>query len=219
MFRSKNASCLSYSHTTFQQALLIALTLLAVPAWGQGGGADSKPTATNEKAKPVATEPAQPASGSGGAAPKPSVNKPAATPIGQAKVNEGDPNVKAPPSTNIFSGVMEPFDYDARGRRDPFSQTLVDKAVAAGQMHGPLLPLQRFDLNQYSLKAIIWDVHRPQALIKDPEGHVYILTPNAKIGTRNGYVAAIREGEIVVVETSEQEGRLVSTPQVVKLVK
>lgn len=141
-------------------------------------------------------------------------------PAAGGNVNLGDPNVQAPAtSANIFSGMMDPFDYDARGRRDPFAQSSGDKAVARGPVHGPLLPLQRFELNQLRVMAILWDVHRPQAMVKDPSGNIYIVTPNSKIGPHNGYVATIREGEIVVIETQELDGRLVSTAQVVKIAK
>jgi type IV pilus assembly protein PilP len=62
-------------------------------------------------------------------------------------------------------------------------------------------------------------VKRPRAMINDPDGKVHIVGPNTKIGLRNGYIAVIREGEIVVVETVEENGRLVSSAQIVKLAK
>lgn len=143
--------------------------------------------------------------------------------VGEAKANEpnlNDPNIpKAGSSTNIFAEIITPFDYEVRGRRDPFASPSSDKPLSQGSFHGPTLPLQKFDLSQLSLVAIIWNVDAPKAMIKDPEGKVYIVSPNAKIGMNNGYIASIREGEIVVVETTEQDGRLVSTAQVVKIAK
>lgn len=118
-----------------------------------------------------------------------------------------------------LTGFLDPFDYDPRGRRDPFAQPVADKPMTQGTLHGPLLPLQKFDVSQLRLVGIIWDVRRPKAMIKDPEGKTYIVGPNTKVGSRNGYIAVIREGEMVVVETLEQEGRLLSTTQVVKIAK
>lgn len=139
---------------------------------------------------------------------------------GPSGFNKNDPNAAAPAySLSIFSGMMDSFDYDPRGRRDPFGQAVPDKPMQQGLVHGPMLPLQRFELNQLRLTAIIWDVHSPKAMLKDPAGAIYVVTPNTKIGPRNGYVATIREGEIVVVETIEQDGRLISTAQVVKIAK
>ena len=118
-----------------------------------------------------------------------------------------------------FSGLMDPFDYNPRGRRDPFIQPIPDKPVDQGPIHGPLLPLQKYDLQQLRLVGIIWEVRKPQAMIKDPTGSTHLVGTNTRIGPRNGYIAVIREGEIVVVETQEQEGRLVSTAQVVKIAR
>ena len=128
----------------------------------------------------------------------------------------GDPQADA---SALLTGFMDPFEYDPRGRKDPFARVIADRAVEQGAMHGPLLPLQRFEITQLRLVGILWDVRRPKAMFKDPEGATHVVGPNAKVGPRNGYVAVIREGEVVVVETIEQEGRLVSTAQVVKIAR
>lgn len=120
----------------------------------------------------------------------------------------------------FLQGMMDAFEYDPRGRRDPFVQPVLDRPVPMGARHGPFLALQRFDINTLKLVGIIWDVKRPRAMITDPGGKMHIVGPNAKIGPRNGYIAVIREGEIVVVETVEGEGgRLVSSAQVIKIAK
>lgn len=120
----------------------------------------------------------------------------------------------------FLQGMMDAFEYDPRGRRDPFVQPVLDRPVPMGAKHGPFLALQRFDINTLKLVGIIWDVKRPRAMITDPAGKIHIVGPNAKIGPRNGYIAVIREGEIVVVETVEGEGgRLASSAQVIKLAK
>ena len=121
--------------------------------------------------------------------------------------------------SSMFSGFMDPFDYDPRGRRDPFVMPVPDRPADQQNVHGPLLPLQKYDLAQLRLVGIIWDVKRPKAMIKDPSGQTHVVGPNTKVGPRNGYIAVIREGEMVVVETQEQEGKLVSSAQVVKIAR
>jgi type IV pilus assembly protein PilP len=135
-------------------------------------------------------------------------------PGGQALIPSGPSS----DSNNSFTGIMDPFDYDQRGRRDPFVEPIPDKPVQQGNIHGPLLPLQKFELSQLALVGIIWDVKHPKAMIKDPTGSTHVVGTNTKVGPRNGYIAVIREGEMVVVETTEQEGKLVSSAQVVKIV-
>lgn len=120
-------------------------------------------------------------------------------------------------SNTMFQGIMDPFEYEQRGRRDPFVQPIPDKPVEMGNVHGPLLPLQKFELSQLALVGIIWDVKRPKAMIKDPTGITHVVGTNTKVGPHNGYIAVIREGEMVVVETQEQDGKLVSSAQVVKI--
>ncbi len=116
-----------------------------------------------------------------------------------------------------FIGFLEPFNYNPRGRRDPFAQILPDRQASRGNVNGPDLPLQQYELQDLKLTGIIWDVSRPRAMFKDPKGRVHIVGPNAKLGRRNGYIAVIREGELVIVETIEQDGRLMSATKIVKL--
>jgi type IV pilus assembly protein PilP len=125
-------------------------------------------------------------------------------------------NLSAPANKEL-PAFLAPFNYDPRGRRDPFVPPAVDRPLSQGVVRGPFLPLQRFDLDKLKLTGIIWDVMHPKAMITDPEGKVHIVGPNTKIGKNNGYIAVIREGEVVVVETSEDEGHLLSSSRVIRL--
>ena len=88
----------------------------------------------------------------------------------------------------------------------------------AGALQGPLWPLQRFDLEQLKLVGIIWDVTAPKAMILDPAGKGYVVKVNERIGRNNGYIARIREGEIIVVEsTTGLDGKLVYVTKLMKL--
>ncbi len=99
-------------------------------------------------------------------------------------------------SSTMFQGIMDPFEYDQRGRRDPFVQPVPDKPVEQGNIHGPLLALQKFELSKLTLVGIIWDVKRPKAMIKDPTGSTHVVGTNTKVGPHNGYIAVIRERSI-----------------------
>lgn len=148
------------------------------------------------------------------AAAPPAQGNPAAAPVGQpAQPQAGE----AEAAGSTLSSFMEPFDYDPLGRKDPFQKPAIDKPLAPGSFHGPVLPLQKYPLASLTLVGIIWDVARPRAMFKDPDQKVHVVGPNAKLGNQNGYIAVIREGEVVVIETFEEDGKLYSAPRIVKL--
>jgi len=124
---------------------------------------------------------------------------------------------QAPSAASILSTFMQPFPYDPQGRKDPFQPPVVDRPMPPGAFHGPVLPLQSFRLEQLTLIGIIWDVAKPRAMFRDSNGRVHVVGVNAKIGSQNGYVAAIREGEVVVIETFEEDGKLYSAARIVRL--
>lgn len=157
-------------------------------------------------------------------------NGPSATPPtfpgqpNEAANSSGPPPPPAPPvppspSTVTVSpdGFLEIFDYVVGPRRDPFEPPAVESGP--GAFSGPLLPLQKWDLDQLKCTTIIWDVARPMAMIRDPKGVVHIVSPNDKIGKNNGYVAVIREGELVIVEPIQNEGRVIFTTKLMKLAR
>ncbi|UXR64639.1 pilus assembly protein PilP [Bdellovibrio bacteriovorus] len=67
--------------------------------------------------------------------------------------------------------------------------------------------------------GILWDVRTPRAMIRDPDGAVFVVTKNSKVGRSEGFVATIREGEVVVVETKYEDGKAFKEPRVMELKK
>jgi type IV pilus assembly protein PilP len=98
---------------------------------------------------------------------------------------------------DLLVGIIEDYNYTPAGKRDPF--TPFERSTNTTTM-GPIWPLQKYDLEQLKLVGVIWEVKIPKAMILDPSGHGYVVTVNERIGRNNGYIARIREGEIVVVE-------------------
>jgi type IV pilus assembly protein PilP len=131
---------------------------------------------------------------------------------GQTIVKAGSLN-----TVDELVGFLEPFEYVGKGRRDPFKPYRALESLAEGGFSGPLLPLQRFNLSEVTLAGIIWDVTNPQALFIDPKGQTHTIGVNARIGRNNGYVALIREGEVVVVETVRVRGEVLYNTKVLKL--
>ena len=134
------------------------------------------------------------------------------------KKTEAETSKAAAPRSSRVTDMMVPFPVEnALELRDPFSIPTTDKPVAPGSVHGPVMALQKFPLSAMKVTGIIWDVSRPKAMVLDPNGSTHIVGLNAKIGNNNGYVAVIREGEIVVVETTDDQGRLISSATTVKI--
>lgn len=92
------------------------------------------------------------------------------------------------------------YRYDSTGKRDPFRSFLWDRSeiIAEAPMEGPL---EKFDIGQLSLLAVIWKTGDARALVQDPSGGNYIVSEGARMGKNSGRVTRIEDGLVVVRET------------------
>lgn len=120
--------------------------------------------------------------------------------------------------TNV-QPLLEPFIYDPKNRKDPFSPNFETGMEEGSKLQSPLLPLQRFNLNEIQLVGIIWGVEKPQAMFMDPTKRVHIIGKNERIGRNNGYIAVIREGEVVIVEPIRRDDEVVYNSTVMRIVR
>jgi type IV pilus assembly protein PilP len=118
-------------------------------------------------------------------------------------VKKSKPQAKsaAPQAVNETEEVEErpTFVYSPTGRRDPF-QPLVTKEKKVRDEKVPLTPLQRFDLGQFRLQAVLIGKGAPRAMVSAPDGKTYILSPGIKIGKRDGVVTEITREAVLVEE-------------------
>lgn len=119
----------------------------------------------------------------------------------------------------ILLKSLRTYEYDPKDKRDPFQPYFGQMELLPGNSVGPVMYLQRFELDQLEIVGIIWDVSRPKAMIKDPNGTLHVVEQNAKIGKDNGYIGVIREGEIVIVVPIEDKGKTSYTTRVVNIGK
>lgn len=108
------------------------------------------------------------------------------------------------------------YRYEPVGKRDPF-RPFRDSKIGVGlirQQQRPLEPLEKFDVKVLEVVAILWGTDKPKALIRDPERHVHSIVKGQRIGRNEGYVAEIREGEVVIVELYDLNGKIVKEPYV-----
>jgi Tfp pilus assembly protein PilP len=102
--------------------------------------------------------------------------------------------------------------YDAAGRRDPF------RPPRAQQDAGQITPLQRFDLGQLKLVAVIYDTQTPRAVVEDEAGLGYIVKVGTPMGTNNGAVRTIEKGRVIVSEqAADMYGEAQSSEVVMEL--
>lgn len=132
-------------------------------------------------------------------------------------VHEPLTTMQANTGISELEGFLEPFIYDIVNRRDPFQGYAEFVPSDENGPSRPLSPAQRFDLEQLQLIGIMWDIKDPKAMFVDPEKEVLVLGRDESIGNRNGYIAAIREGEVVVVEAVRKRGDIIYRTRVLRM--
>lgn len=135
----------------------------------------------------------------------PGTNPPADAPLQPPSAESNNAEI------SDLQGFLEPFIYDASNRRDPF-QPFIEFREDRG-----IRPTSKYDVDDFNLVGILWDNKDPKAMFIDPEQKVHIIGRDESIGKRNGYVAAIREGEVVVVESQRKQGDIVYKTKVIAL--
>lgn len=118
--------------------------------------------------------------------------------IGIASVGMAEPPSAPAPAAVVDAPAGEAGDdfYDPAGRRDPFRPPQA-RAIAAVESGSPL---QRYELGQLKLVAVIYDTNSPRAVVEDDAGLGYIVRPGTEIGMNGGVVRAIDRGRILVEE-------------------
>ena len=103
--------------------------------------------------------------------------------------------------------------YKPEGRVDPFEPLFKEEPAAVAvsvpttkKPKGPtrrLTPLEKVDLSQLELKAILRTDAGNKALVEEASGKGYIIKKGTYIGTRSGIVVSILKDRIIVEEEHE----------------
>jgi len=89
--------------------------------------------------------------------------------------------------------------FDPTGRRDPFRPPRATVVTRSGE---PPTPLQRYEIGQLKLVAIIYDTTEPRAVVEDDQGLGYIVHVGTAIGANGGRVRNIERGRVLIEEDS-----------------
>ncbi len=98
----------------------------------------------------------------------------------------------------------EIYSYDASVLPDPFLPLVQEttarvRDIATVEITTPASPLQRYDLDDFNLVAVIIS-EEPAALLEDPEGFGYTVRQGMEIGKQNGVITNISRQGITVEE-------------------
>jgi|GEM_PF-963449 len=89
------------------------------------------------------------------------------------------------------------YEYNAKGRRDPFT-TLIVKVDAERKKGG--VPLENYGVNEFKLTAVLWSKPGFYALVSGPDGKSFMLRVGTTIGIHGGKVDKIMKDSVMIKE-------------------
>ena len=103
----------------------------------------------------------------------------------------------------------QPPRYNPKGKVDPFEPLFREKTVVAKtakkkrKKRVPRTPLERIDLSQLKLVAIVLAKSGNRAMVEESSGKGYIISKGTYIGTNSGKVTNIQRHKVIVAEEIE----------------
>ena len=92
------------------------------------------------------------------------------------------------------------FVYTPIGKRDPFKSYFAMMLPDTGTRQGPTGPLQKFEIGQLNLVAIVWGISNPRAMVETPDKKGYIIKQGTLVGRNWGKVTEIKRDQVIVSE-------------------
>ena len=114
--------------------------------------------------------------------------------------------------------------YDPKGKTDPFRPLIKDPRQAVKKKkirkRTPRTPLERMDISQIRLVAIIRSNNDNIALVEEASGKGYIISKGAYVGLNGGRVTKILKDRLIVEEEAENVlGKITMQKRELKLQK
>jgi type IV pilus assembly protein PilP len=91
------------------------------------------------------------------------------------------------------------YSYDPTGKADPF-KPFIQVTSQGSSKNAPLTPLQKYDISQLKLVAIIITPGGNTALVEDSTGKGYFLKKGTGIGKNDGKVTKILKDQVIIEE-------------------
>ena len=134
---------------------------------------------------------------------QPSTSKPAgSTDIDQKAMASASAAQKA------ISASTPPSVYDPKGKIDPFEPLFSEKPTedlkkSKRKKRAPRTPLERIDISQLKLVAIVMADSGNRALVEESSGKGYVIRKGTYMGTNSGKVVKIEKNKVIVAEEFE----------------
>lgn len=107
--------------------------------------------------------------------------------------------------------------YNPAGKRDPFQSFLAQERRTGVTVGANAPPLQRWDVDKFALRGVIWNTSAPRALLVDPDGTGHVVHVGSYVGRNWGKVTSISQDGLVVTEEYQTlDGELVVNPVTVR---
>ena len=145
---------------------------------------------------------------------KPPVKKATAEKVAPAQVEpEAKETVEAP------TVIPQEYNYDARGKRDPFLSPVVVTKQKQVKKKGAS-PFESYGITEIQLLAIASDKNKHFALIRLPDKKTYTITEGMSLGLEGGKVEKINKDSVVIREyTKDYRGDIKPRDTILKLHK
>jgi type IV pilus assembly protein PilP len=106
--------------------------------------------------------------------------------------------------------------YDPTGKRDPFQPFIATQTpVLPSGEEVPITPLQKFDISQLKLVAIMVGTGEGKAMVEDSEGKGYIVEKGVYVGRNFGKVKSILKDRVIIEERYKDYMGQVKTKDIV----
>ena len=96
-------------------------------------------------------------------------------------------------------GVAE-YIYDPTGKTDPFKSFIITREEKEKEEAKTKTYLETLELSQLDLVIIVVSEKGKWAMVKDSKGEGHVIKEGTPIGTNNGVVYKITQGEVIIRE-------------------
>lgn len=132
------------------------------------------------------------------------------------------PSAPTPPPKPVAKAEeeapVEIYSYNPAGKRDPFQSFINTRTKDVSEVDGSAAPLQRWDVERYVLRGVIFGTDSPRALLIDPEGTGHVVKLGSYVGRNWGKVTSIADQVVVVTEEyTNMDNELVVNPVQLKI--